>query len=97
MGKFFYYSFLFFIGFSLCAVLFSLSIIWKFGNDLPDYRYLQSYQTNAMSRVYSASDNIIEEYAEEKRVEFFQKRKTKVDRSQTPKRPILDYIVRKIK
>jgi len=36
-------------------------------------------------------------YAEEKRVEFFQKRKTKVDRSQTPKRPILDYIVRKIK
>ena len=37
------------------------------------------------------------EYAEEKRVEFFQKRKTKVDKSQTPKRPILDYIVRKIK
>jgi penicillin-binding protein 1A len=68
MGKFLYYSFLFFVGFSLCAVLFSLSIIWKFGNDLPDYRYLQSYQTKAMSRVYSASDNIIEEYAEEKRV-----------------------------
>ena len=68
MGKFLYYSFLFFIGFSLCAVLFSLSIIWKYGNDLPDYRYLQSYQTKAMSRVYSASDNIIEEYAEEKRV-----------------------------
>ena len=68
MGKFLYYSFLFFVVFSLFAVLFSLSIIWKFGNDLPDYRYLQSYQTKAMSRVYSASDNIIEEYAEEKRV-----------------------------
>jgi len=41
--------------------------------------------------------NAFREYAEEKKVEFFQKRKTKVDRSQTPKRPILDYIVRKIK
>jgi len=41
--------------------------------------------------------NAFRKYAEEKRVEFFQKRKTKVDRSQTPKRPILDYIVRKIK
>ena len=68
MGKFLYYMFLLFIGLFSCAVLFSLSVIWKFGNDLPDYRYLQSYKTKAMSRVYSSSDNIIEEYAEEKRV-----------------------------
>jgi penicillin-binding protein 1A len=68
MAKFLYYLFLFFIGISSCIVLFSLSVLWKFGNDLPDYRYLQSYKTKAMSRVYSNSDNIIEEYAEEKRV-----------------------------
>jgi len=37
------------------------------------------------------------EYVKDKKVDFFQKRKTKVDKSQTPKRPILDYIVRKIK
>ena len=41
--------------------------------------------------------NAFKEYAEDKKVDFFQKRKTKVDKSQTPKRPILDYIVRKIK
>jgi hypothetical protein len=41
--------------------------------------------------------NAFREYAKDKKVEFFQKRKTKVDRSKTPKRPILDYIVRKIK
>ena len=41
--------------------------------------------------------NAFREYAEDKKVDFFQKRKTKVDKSQTPKRPILDYIVRKIK
>tara|TARA_R110002110_G_scaffold219253_1_gene433314 strand:+ start:353 stop:598 length:246 start_codon:yes stop_codon:yes gene_type:complete len=41
--------------------------------------------------------NAFKEYAKDKKVDFFQKRKTKVDKSQTPKRPILDYIVRKIK
>jgi len=41
--------------------------------------------------------NAFREYAKDKKVDFFQKRKTKVNKSQTPKRPILDYIVRKIK
>ena len=41
--------------------------------------------------------NAFAENAKDKKVDFFQKRKTKVDKSQTPKRPILDYIVRKIK
>ena len=41
--------------------------------------------------------NAFREYVKDKKVDFFQKRKTKVDKSQTPKRPILDYIVRKIK
>tara|TARA_B100000700_G_C15050362_1_gene859944 strand:- start:1516 stop:3906 length:2391 start_codon:yes stop_codon:yes gene_type:complete len=68
MARFLYYSFLFFIGLLSCLIIFSLSVLWKFGNDLPDYRFLQSYKTKAMSRVYSSTDNIIEEYAKEKRV-----------------------------
>jgi penicillin-binding protein 1A len=63
-----YYSLLIFVGVITLLVLVSLSVIWKFGNDLPDFRYLQSYKTKAMSRIYSNQDNIIEEYAEEKRV-----------------------------
>ena len=35
-------------------------------------------------------------HAGNKTVEFFQKRKTKMDKSKTPKRPIFDYIARKI-
>ncbi len=35
--------------------------------------------------------------AEKGRVDFFQKRKTKMEKSDTPKRPIFDYIARKIK
>ena len=40
--------------------------------------------------------NAFKEYAEDKKVDFFQKRKTKMDKSKTPKRPIFDYIARKI-
>jgi len=35
--------------------------------------------------------------AEKGRIDFFQKRKTKMEKSATPKRPIFDYIARKIK
>ena len=35
--------------------------------------------------------------AEKGRVDFFQKRKTKMEKSDTPKRPVFDYIARKIK
>mgnify|MGYP001564646888 CR=1 FL=1 len=54
-----YYSLLIFVGVITLLVLVSLSVIWKFGNDLPDFRYLQSYKTKAMSRIYSNQDNII--------------------------------------
>ena len=35
--------------------------------------------------------------AEKGRVDFFQKRKTKMEKSSTPKKPVFDYIARKIK
>jgi len=41
--------------------------------------------------------NAFAKEAEKGRVDFFQKRKTKMEKSITPKRPIFDYIARKIK
>ena len=41
--------------------------------------------------------NAFAKEAEKGRVDFFQKRKTKMEKSATPKRPIFDYIARKIK
>ena len=35
--------------------------------------------------------------AEKGRIDFFQKRKTKMEKSATPKKPTFDYIARKIK
>ena len=68
MLRLLYYLFL--LGISLVSVtaIISVSVLWKYGNDLPDYRQLQSYKTKAMTRLYSSDDNIIEEYANEKRV-----------------------------
>lgn len=37
------------------------------------------------------------EQAERKKIDFFQKRKTVMQKSATPSRPIFDYIARKIK
>ncbi len=68
MLKVFYYLFLFAISMVSLIAIISISILWKYGNDLPDYRQLQSYKTKAMSRLYSSDDNIIQEYAKEKRV-----------------------------
>ena len=68
MLKFFYYSFLFIIGIISFLAIISLSILWNYGNDLPDYTQLKSYKTKAMTRLYSSDDNIIQEYANEKRV-----------------------------
>ena len=63
MLRLLYYLFL--LGISLVSVIaiISVSVLWKYGNDLPDYRQLQSYKTKAMTRLYSSDDNIIEEYA----------------------------------
>jgi len=68
MLNFFYYPFLFIIGVISSLAIISLSILWNYGNDLPDYMQLKSYKTKAMTRLYSSDDNIIKEYAYEKRV-----------------------------
>jgi hypothetical protein len=41
--------------------------------------------------------NLFAEQAEKGKVDFFQKRKTVMQKSATPKRPVFDYIARKIK
>ena len=41
--------------------------------------------------------NLFAEHAEKGRVDFFQKRKTVMEKSATPKKPTFDYIARKIK
>tara|TARA_R110002072_G_scaffold975_1_gene8037 strand:+ start:508 stop:768 length:261 start_codon:yes stop_codon:yes gene_type:complete len=69
------------------------SVIYYTGNLAEDRCYAGVHYDKDVEVI----PNAFKEYAKDKKVDFFQKRKTKVDKSQTPKRPILDYIVRKIK
>lgn len=69
------------------------SVIYYTGNLAEDRCYAGIHYDKDVAVI----PNAFAEYAKDKKVDFFQKRKTKVDKSQTPKRPILDYIVRKIK
>jgi len=68
MLKIFYFFFFFTISLLIIVFIVSISVLWKYGNDLPDYRQLQSYQTKALTRVYSSNENILTEFASEKRI-----------------------------
>ena len=68
MWKALYYFF--FVSISMTIIIFIavVSLLWKYGNSLPDYEQLQSYQTKALTRVYSSNENILVEFAKEKRI-----------------------------
>jgi len=50
------------------AILFSLSTLWYFSHDLPDYKILTSYKPPISSRVHSGDGQLIAEYALQKRL-----------------------------
>jgi len=46
----------------------SLSILWAFSNDLPDYKYLKNYKPPVSSKVYSGEGQLISDFSTEKRI-----------------------------
>ena len=63
------------------------SIVYYTGNLAEDRCY---------DRNVAIIPNLFAEQVEKGKVDFFQKRKTIMEKSATPKRPIFDYIARKI-
>ena len=68
------------------------SVIYYTGNLAEDRCYAGTHFAKDVADIPKA----FAVHAGNKTVEFFQKRKTKMDKSKTPKRPIFDYIARKI-
>ncbi|MHA2182563.1 MAG: hypothetical protein ACXAAH_14170 [Promethearchaeota archaeon] len=64
------------------------SVVYYTGNLAEDRCY---------NRNVGVIPNLFAEQAEKGKVDFFQKRKTVMQKSATPKRPVFDYIARKIK
>lgn len=50
------------------GLLFSLSTLWYFSSDLPDYKILSNYKPPISSRVHSGEGQLIAEYALQKRL-----------------------------
>lgn len=55
-------SFLFALA-ALCACF----ILWRYGRDLPDYYFLRNYQVASITKIYDSANNLIKEYADERR------------------------------
>ena len=53
---------------ALVAVGGTLYGFYKFGRDLPDYKYLATYQPPVVTRVHAADGRLLAEYARERRV-----------------------------
>ena len=56
------------IGILVAGLLFSLSTLWYFSSDLPDYKILANYKPPISSRVHSGEGQLIAEYALQKRL-----------------------------
>ena len=68
MFKFLNFSLKFIIIFLVSLIFFIFSTLWYFSIGLPDYKKLSNYQPPISSRVYSENNELIAEYALEKRL-----------------------------
>ncbi len=44
------------------------SILWKYSNNIPDYKFLKSYKPPVSSKVYSRNGELVADFSKEKRV-----------------------------
>ncbi len=44
------------------------SILWKYSNDIPDYKFLKNYKPPVSSKVYSRNGELVADFSKEKRV-----------------------------
>ncbi len=44
------------------------SILWKYSNDIPDYKFLKGYKPPVSSKVYSRNGELVADFSKEKRV-----------------------------
>jgi len=52
----------------LLSILSTLTILWAFSNNLPDYKYLKNYKASVSSKVYSGDGELVKDFSTEKRI-----------------------------
>jgi len=54
--------------FGLLSAFSILAVLWAFSNDLPDYKFLNSYKPPVSSKVYSGNGELVNDFSTEKRI-----------------------------
>ncbi len=52
----------------LLLSIFIFGILWKYSNDIPDYKFLKNYKPPVSSKVYSRNGELVADFSKEKRV-----------------------------
>ena len=46
----------------------TVSVLWTYSNDIPDYKFLKNYKPSVSSKVYSGEGELVADFSKEKRV-----------------------------
>ncbi len=68
MSKYFKKILITFLSSILLLLIVTISILWGFSNDLPDYKFLKNYKAPVSSKVYSGDGDLIQDFSSEKRI-----------------------------
>ncbi len=68
MSKYFKKTLTIFLSSILLLLIVTISILWGFSNDLPDYKFLKNYKAPVSSKVYSGDGDLIQDFSSEKRI-----------------------------
>ena len=68
MSKYFKKTLTIFLSSILLLLIVTVSILWGFSNDLPDYKFLKKYKAQVSSKVYSGDGDLIQDFSSEKRI-----------------------------
>ena len=68
MSKYFKKTLIIFLSSILLLLIVTVSILWGFSNDLPDYKFLKKYKAPVSSKVYSGDGDLIQDFSSEKRI-----------------------------
>ena len=52
----------------LLSLIFIISVLWIYSNNLPDYKFLKNYKAPVSSKVYSGEGELINDFSTEKRI-----------------------------
>jgi len=68
MNNFFKNILIILTSFLLLLAILTLSILWTYSNNIPDYKFLKNYKPPVSSKVYSGNGELVADFSKEKRI-----------------------------